>query len=67
MCILATFYHLYSILSHMHTVGPDRPQNLEVVSVFHVFLGLRWDPPLNPNGVIISYRVSQLLYENALL
>ena len=66
MCMLATFFHLYSLLSRMHTVAPSRPQNLEVVNVFHVSLGLRWDPPLNPNGIITYYRVSQLLYENAL-
>ena len=66
MCMLATFFHLYSLLSRMHTVAPGPPRNLEVVNVFHVSLGLRWDPPLNPNGVITSYRVSQLLYKNAL-
>ena len=50
--------HLCSIPSHMQTVVPGPPQNLEVVSVFHDSIDLRWDPPANPNGIITQYRVS---------
>ena len=45
------------ILSLPH-VAPGPPQNLEVVTVFHNSLVLRWDPPSRPNGIITKYTVS---------
>ena len=44
----------------MQTVVPGPPQNLEVVSVFHDSIDLRWDFPANPNGIITQYRVSHI-------
>ena len=44
-------------ISHMQNVAPGPPQNLEVLTIFQNFLGLRWDPPSHPNGILTHYRV----------
>jgi len=38
--------------------APSEPQNLQVVNIFHISLGLTWEPPASPNGIITQYRVS---------
>ena len=55
-----TSSHLCSIPSHIQTVAPGPPQNLRVVNVFHNYLGLRWEAPTRPNGIITEYNVSHI-------
>ena len=60
MYVCMSVRNLCSIPSHMQTVAPDPPQNLQVVNVFHDYLGLRWEPPTRPNGIITEYNVSHI-------
>ena len=38
--------------------APSEPQDLQVVNIFHISLGLAWRPPASPNGIITQYTVS---------
>jgi len=50
--------HVRMLSLHLLFAVPSEPQDLQVVNIFHISLGITWQPSARPNGIITQYRVS---------
>ena len=59
---MTSYGHCYATTAHYHTINlytvPDMPSKLSAEVVNGSLIVVKWEPPLNENGILLGYQVT---------